>query len=87
MTAAGYLFGVAVIALLPASIAYRRQRSFVTWWFFGLLIWPVALAISLTLPRSLCPHCRARINPGATVCAHCGRDAANLSDPLPSVPS
>lgn len=33
----------AVISLIPAAIARRKGYSFIGWWCYGLLIWPVAI--------------------------------------------
>lgn len=30
-------------------------------------------------PAVICPHCRSRINPQATVCAQCQRDVVSLN--------
>jgi len=33
----------AAISLIPAALAKRKGYSFVGWWCYGLLIWPVAI--------------------------------------------
>jgi steroid delta-isomerase-like uncharacterized protein len=40
---------LAGIALLPASIARFRGRSFIAWWVLGVLFFPIALLASLFL--------------------------------------
>ena len=50
-----FLFELAMagmIALAPAHVAHNKGRSFVVWWFFGLLLWIVAYPASLLIkPR------------------------------------
>jgi cytochrome c-type biogenesis protein len=46
------LFGILTLAflgLLPAWLAYRKGRSFWTWWLFGATLLPVALPAALLL--------------------------------------
>lgn len=43
-----------VIGLLPAYLAKRKGRNFFDWWFFGAILFPVALvAVFLLKPRQL----------------------------------
>ena len=43
--------GLMVVGLLPAYLAYRKGRSFFTWWIFGATLFPVALPLALKLPE------------------------------------
>jgi len=39
------------LAFLPASIAQRKGRNFFKWWFYGFLIWIVAIFHAISLPE------------------------------------
>jgi hypothetical protein len=41
--------GLMVVGLLPAYLAYRKGRSFFTWWVFGATLFPIALPLALRL--------------------------------------
>jgi cytochrome c-type biogenesis protein len=41
------LAGLVVLGLIPAIIAYRKGRNFITWWLFGATLFPVALPAAL----------------------------------------
>lgn len=68
-------------ALLTASIASRRGRSWFLWFIYALLLLPIAFIHALTLSPNdqafanagmvQCPHCMEWIRPGATICSHC----------------
>jgi hypothetical protein len=73
-----------VIALIPATIAYRKDRSFIAWWFFGVGLFVVALPMSLMLKQSMvgkrrCPKCTELIPQEAVVCKHCKSELGELS--------
>jgi len=87
------LLGWALLGLLPAAIAYVRGLPFITWWLYGVLIWPVALihvffakpgsvTIAVRAQERACPHCAETVRPEANVCKHCGRDL-----PVPARPA
>ncbi|MEI6871755.1 MAG: zinc ribbon domain-containing protein, partial [Verrucomicrobiota bacterium] len=38
-----------LIAMIPAAIASHKGRSFLGWWFYGLLIWPITLIHALLI--------------------------------------
>jgi cytochrome c-type biogenesis protein len=42
-------FVLTVLGLLPAYLAYRKGRSFWTWWIFGATLLPLALPMALML--------------------------------------
>ncbi|MFM8321452.1 MAG: cytochrome c biogenesis CcdA family protein [Chloroflexota bacterium] len=43
---------LAVLALIPAFIARQKGRSFLTWWLFGVTLFPVALPMALFVKRA-----------------------------------
>jgi cytochrome c-type biogenesis protein len=43
------LVGLALLGLLPGYIAHRKGRGFFDWWFFGLILFPIALPWSIIL--------------------------------------
>ncbi|MBT3808058.1 MAG: hypothetical protein HOL07_00855 [Rhodospirillaceae bacterium] len=81
------LFGI-VMAAVIALIANAKGRNPVGWFFYGVLIWPIALihiAVVRTNPnkerrqqesegRKPCPHCAEMVRPEARVCPHCRRE-------------
>jgi hypothetical protein len=46
----------ALVGLVPATIAHRKGRDFLAWWFFGTMLFVAALPASLLLrPAGLGP--------------------------------
>ena len=84
-----FLLLAAVIGIIPAFIAMKKGRSFFVWWFYGFMIFIVALPHALLCKpvqaeidrRALasgdhvkCPFCAEIIRAEAKVCPHCQRD-------------
>ena len=51
-----------LLGLIPALIAYRKGRSFGTWWIFGATLFPVALPMALLLTPQV-PAVQEHIQP------------------------
>lgn len=74
------------LGLLPAFIASQKGRSFVGWWVYGAILFPVALPHSILLGMNLraigatrkCGFCRTSVSLNATHCPKCGHEFVNL---------
>lgn len=88
------VFVIAVlIGLIPAVIAKGKGRSFGLWWFYGALLFIVALPHSIIMKANVqaiesqqlsegmqkCPYCAELVKQEAIVCKHCGRDIPEIT--------
>lgn len=87
-----------VMGLIVALVARSKGRSGVGWFFYGLLIWPVALVHILVIGRTArgelrraraegrrpCPHCAEFIRQEAKLCPHCGKDVHDTRSRSPA---
>ena len=46
-----FFFVFFMIGLIPAVIASRKGRDFLTWWVFGDLFFPIALPLALIIKQ------------------------------------
>lgn len=85
-----------LIGLIPAFIAYAKGRTFIGWWFFGAMLFIVALPIALLMGRNQdeldrrsmsggrgkrCPSCAEIVRPDAAKCRYCQADLTAPSLP------
>lgn len=69
---AAALIVVSVVALIPATLARSKGRSFSAWWLASVLMLGIFAVIPVALlPTYRCRDCREVINPTARVCPHC----------------
>ncbi len=77
-----------VMGVVVALVANSKGRSGCAWFFYGVLIWPVALVhilVSTSTPESEmrrakmqgripCPNCAELIKQDARICPYCRQD-------------
>lgn len=73
-----------LLALIPASMAYKKGRNFFLWLLYGMFLWLIAMIHSIAISDNdkakkekgwrKCPYCGEYSRPEATVCHCCGRE-------------
>ena len=85
MTISTLLVLALLLGLIPAVIARGKGGSFFLFYILGVVVWPLALLISVIMAdhRRKCPYCAESIRPAATVCPHCQRELQTQVEPAP----
>lgn len=68
------IIGGAVLGLIPAFIAKNKGRNFWLWYFYGFMLFIVALIHSLIIKDESgvqCPACKEWVKEDAVICKHC----------------
>ncbi|PLR48623.1 zinc ribbon domain-containing protein [Chimaeribacter arupi] len=88
-----FILVAAVLGIIPALIAQSKGRSFVAWWFYGFLLFIIALVHSIVIKKDnkvieqemiddgmkKCPFCAELVRKEAVKCKHCGSDISGNS--------
>lgn len=82
-----YFILAVLLGLIPAFIASKKGRNFFLWWFYGVMLFIVALPMAILMkpiedadpPRMRrCPRCGGQIQADATTCEHCNSELVPL---------
>ena len=63
-----------IMAIVCAMIAAKKGRSAVGFFFYGLIMWPIALVHALLLEKTAETALLQFVRKEARVCPHCRRD-------------
>jgi hypothetical protein len=73
-----------VFAPLSSWLALRRGRSWAAWFFFGMVLGPLAVGLLIAAPPGRCPLCGTRTRGWPLRCSGCGLAFAGGAAPEPA---
>jgi len=83
-----FLIFAVLLGLIPAMVAQSKGKSFGLWWFYGAMIFIIALPHALIMSADKksveekqlsegmkkCPNCAELVKEEANVCRYCNRE-------------
>ena len=76
------LFIASLLGLITGAIAKGKGHDFGTWWFFGTLLFIIALPMAIMLKEnencSKCLYCGKRLKPREGRCPECRRSQPSV---------
>lgn len=76
------------LGLIPAAIASKKGSNFMLWWFYGTMLFIVALPVSILMKPAdqtavagmrKCPKCAEHVQAEAQICKHCKSELTPLT--------